>query len=349
MADINKKAIILISGGLDSYLAAKLMQEQGVELVGLNFTSIFCTCTTKEQRAKGCASQAAKMARELGIPMRTLPKGMDYFKVVQSPKHGWGKGMNPCTDCRIYMLNKAKDIMKETGATFVVTGEVLDQRPMSQTMARMDLIDRESGLGGLILRPLCASHLPPTVPETEGVVDRSRLLSIRGRSRKVQLALARERGLSEVPCVSGGCMLADKTFAKRVRDLFEHKKDYDMRDLRLLKLGRHFRIDGGTKFIVGRNEMENLELESLAGSDLLFRPQTVPGPSALLDGADTPRNVYIVAKTVMRYGDDEGHRGAVVCVRDGGGDEKNHGGKVERVVAAEIDLSWDTELARMRI
>ena len=181
------QAIALLSGGLDSSLAVKMMIDQGIAVTAIHFTSPFCNCTSKNA---GCKNQAVKVAREFGVPIRVIHKGMDYMRMVQDPPHGHGRGMNPCIDCRIYMLRKVKEMMAGSGASFVITGEVLGQRPMSQHRAAIRLIEKESGLEGLILRPLSAQHFPPTIPEWEGIVDRQRLLSFSGRSRKPQIDLA---------------------------------------------------------------------------------------------------------------------------------------------------------------
>jgi tRNA-uridine 2-sulfurtransferase len=177
---MNRRAIALLSGGLDSTLAVKMMLEQGIEMMAVNFTSAFCNCTPK---TAGCRHQASKIAQEFGIPIK-VTKGMDYMEMVRKAPHGYGRGMNPCIDCRIYMLKKVKELMAGEGASFVVTGEVLGQRPMSQHRQAIRTIEKASGLEGLILRPLSAQYFEPTVPEEEGIVDRERLLAISGRSRK---------------------------------------------------------------------------------------------------------------------------------------------------------------------
>ena len=254
------RAVALLSGGLDSTLAIRLVQEQGIGVVALNFTSSFCTCSPK----RGGCNLAGEVARDLGVPIRVLVKGLDYLKIVERPRFGHGRGMNPCIDCRIYMLRKAAEVMAEEGASFVFTGEVLGQRPMSQHRRAMDLIERESGLAGFLLRPLSAHLLEPTVPEARGWVDRDRLLAIEGRSRREQLTLARERGVELFSCAAGGCRLTDPAIARRVRDLFRFCPDYDLQDARLCNTGRHFRLRDGLKAIVGRDETENLRLATAA-------------------------------------------------------------------------------------
>ena len=250
------KAIGLLSGGLDSTLAVRVMLEQGIEVVAVKFTSPFCQCDSG-----GCC-HAAEQARRMGVPLKVFAKGDDYLDVVRHPRHGWGSGMNPCIDCRIFMLLKTKTYMEEIGAAFLFTGEVLGQRPMSQHRRALTLIERESGLEGRIVRPLSAHHLPPTEAESQGWISRGRLLAIQGRSRKPQIALAEGYGISDYPCPAGGCLLTDERFADKLRDLFEHQEHVAMQDIRLLKVGRHFR-SGMNKIVCGRNAAENSTLRTL--------------------------------------------------------------------------------------
>lgn len=229
-------------------------------------------------------------------------KGADYLKMLQSPVHGYGRNMNPCIDCRIFMLKKTAEFMKEVDASFVVTGEVLGQRPMSQHRKAMDLIEKESGLEGLILRPLSARHFPPTIPEREGVIDRERLLGVSGRSRKVQYKLAEEYGLKEFGCPAGGCLLTDPIFAAKLRDLFRFDPDCTMADAALLSIGRHFRLSETTKVVLGRNEGENEHLRAVATPGQLFlRPLSFTGPSGLIVGDTGDRHVSIAANLMASY------------------------------------------------
>lgn len=319
MTSLNRKAFVMLSGGLDSTLAAKVVLEQGIELVGINFVSIFCTCTSRKKRESGCISEAVEAGKKLGIPVKTFPKGMDYFKVIENPKYGYGKGINPCIDCRIYMLKKAKELMPTFGATFIVTGEVLGQRPMSQRKHQLEIIERETGLEGLILRPLSAHLLPETLPEKAGIVDRKKLLDISGRTRKRQMELARALSINDYPCPSGGCLLTDKTFAKRLRDLFTYKRNYTMNDLKLLKVGRHFRISPETKIIVGRNEAENRIIESLSEGYVCLKPMDVPGPSLILDGKFEDVTQEILSALLYRYSDVNGVQELKVILKDSDG------------------------------
>jgi hypothetical protein len=226
--------------------------------------------------------------------------------MVQNPPHGYGRGMNPCIDCRIYMLKKVKEMMTHTKASFIVTGEVLGQRPMSQYRQALQLIEKESSLEGLILRPLSAQYLPPSIPETEGIVDRQRLLAISGRSRKPQLELAKRMGIKDYPCPAGGCLLTDKAIASRLRDLFSHVPDYGMTDLHILSFGRHFRLNPGLKIVLGRNLIENEQIEVLAKSGfILFRPVEFRGPTALAFGALNRPAERMVGEIMARYSQEE--------------------------------------------
>lgn len=286
-----------MSGGLDSSLATKLVMDQGIEVVALKFTSPFCNCDS------GGRCHAAKIAQELGIELINVAKGEEYLELVKHPKHGRGSGMNVCLDCRIYMLRKAKIIADEIGADFMFTGEVLGQRPMSQHRRALELIDRETELEGKLLRPLSAKLFPPTEAERMGWVDREKLLSISGRGRKEQMALAQLNGIADYPCPAGGCLLTSIEFSAKLSDMLVHDPDrLTMRDVALLKLGRHFRVNGH-KVVIGRNEKENNLLKGFLdpGTDLL-EPVEVKGPCCLVEGHD-PDTLKEAAMMLARYSD----------------------------------------------
>lgn len=297
---MNRKAVSLLSGGLDSLLATKLIIEQGIEVVALHFTSPFCTCTKGD---KGCGLQAVKTARELNIEVMVKVKGLDYLDIVKAPKHGYGKNLNPCIDCRIFMLKEVRKLMAEIDASFVVTGEVLGQRPMSQRRDAIRLIEKESGLEGLIVRPLSAKHFEPTLPEREGILDREKLLDISGRTRRPQYDLAESFHLKEFSCPGGGCLLTDPIFARKLRDLFAHSRGFTMKDVALLKIGRHFRLNEDKKLILGRNEDENKRLQaaSLDGCTLLT-PIGFKGPQGLLFGVLNDDILRIAGNLMAYYG-----------------------------------------------
>ena len=292
----NTTALALLSGGLDSILATKLILEQGIDVVAFNVTSPFCLC-----KKGGCG--AVEAANQLGVKLKVVYAGLEYLRIVRKPKHGYGRNMNPCIDCRIFLFKKAKKIAKELGASFIFTGEVLDERPMSQHYPALKLIEEEAGLKGKILRPLSAMLLPETEIEKKGLVDRAKLLEIRGRSRKPQIKLAAEFNIKDYPCPAGGCLLTDKEFANRLCDLFEHRKRCSLVDVNLLKVGRHFRL-GQNKIIVGRNEAENkVLLAKKTRNDFSFEAPDIAGPITILQGSKTKRAVKLAAALTAFYSD----------------------------------------------
>lgn len=291
-------AIVLLSGGLDSTLAVTAMLEQGIEVTAVNFVGPFCTCSP---RGKGGCRMAVEVARELGVRIRVLKKSMDYLRLVEHPRFGRGRGLNPCIDCRIFMLRRAALLMEEAGAGFVVTGEVLGQRPMSQHRAALDLIERESGLAGRLLRPLSAHLLAETIPEKEGLVRRDLLLGLEGRSRKPQNALARARGVELFGCPGGGCLLTDPLIARRMSDLFARCRDWTERDAKLTTMGRHLRLHDRLKVIFGRDEDENRRLAEAAGDNLpRVEFSVAPGPSAFLHGEFSGADLETVGR-LLRF------------------------------------------------
>jgi len=292
------KAVLLLSGGLDSILAGRVLLEQGIALEALNFTSPFCNCTPKNFSC----SAARQGAEQLGIPVTIRACGEAYLEIMKHPRFGRGSGMNACLDCRIHLFARAKEFMAETHAAFVATGEVLGERPMSQRRDAMATIERESGLAGLIVRPLSAQHFPPSVPEAQGWVDRSRLLAFQGRGRTPQIQLAEHYGIHDYPCPAGGCLLTDKEFAARFRELLEHEPGFGLAEARLLKSGRHFRLPGGAKLILGRNAGENQTLErSRRERDFLLAPQGFAGPTGLIQGALQAGEMELSAQILATY------------------------------------------------
>jgi len=296
------KTLGLLSGGLDSALATRIMTSLGFEVTALNFSSPFCNCTRKDH---GCRNEARRLADELGIVARVEFLGQEYIDLVRNPRFGYGKNMNPCVDCRIMIFKKAKTVMEQIGAAFIFTGEVVGQRPMSQKLDRLRLIDREAGLTGRVVRPLSARLLEPTLPEREGLIDREKMLAIHGRSRKEQIRISREDfGVTENLCSSGGCMLTDEHFAGRMKDLLDHDDDASVKDARLLRLGRHFRVADGVKLVVGRNHDENQKLERMAApGDFLFYPASheVKGPLSVARGSFGKEELARVGQVVARY------------------------------------------------
>jgi len=279
---MKRKAVALMSGGLDSTVAVRLVVEQCIEVVALNFKSPFCLCDGK--MSGGCKSHAQIAAEQIGVEVKVLHKELDYLDVVRSPKFGYGSAMNPCVDCRIYTFKKARKYMDEIGASFIITGEVLGQRPMSQRRDPMFLIERESSLEGLIVRPLSAKLLPPTIPEERGILDRDKMLAISGRSRKEQIKVAGDYRIEDYPCASGGCLLTDKNFGIKLKDTFDHKDNLGWKDIKLLTLGRHFRLGESVKAVVGRNEDENRRISLICSNGPLISPLDFSGPTVFIDG-----------------------------------------------------------------
>ncbi len=290
------KALGLLSGGLDSILATEMIQKQGIEVTAFNVRSPFCLC-----KKDGCA--AVDAAKQLNVPLKVVAAGNDYLRMLRNPKHGYGRNMNPCIDCRIFLMKKAKKYAKEMGAAFIFTGEVLDERPMSQHYPAMMLIEKEGGLKGKVLRPLSARLLPETEAERKGLVDRSKLMDIQGRSRKPQFKLAKEYSIKDYPCPAGGCLLTCEEYAKKIRDLFNHKKHVSMSDIALLRVGRHFRA-GKNKIVVGRNEAENkLLVARKTPSEYRFELPEIVGPTTILQGPKTKKAVETAAKLTAYYSD----------------------------------------------
>ena len=332
-----EKAIALLSGGLDSTLAVSIMLDLGVEVEALNFTTIFCNCSSG-RRQEGCGSEAQRVSKFLGVKLSVFNAMPEYLEVVKNPKHGRGSSMNACIDCRIFMFKRAKQYMEKTGADFLVTGEVLGQRPMSQHMRAMRLIESESGLEGLIVRPLCARLLPPSIPEKEGLIDRERLLAIEGRSRKPQMRLAAEKGITDYACPAGGCLLTDKVFGKRLKDLLANEPEAGVAEMRLLKYGRHFRLPDGTKIIVGRDKTENDRLEQLGGGYCKFQVANILGPVTLAPPGLPEETKRLVAAITARYS--QGRDKPTLLIRHSGNGQEE---------LLEVAPAKDQELARWRI
>jgi hypothetical protein len=313
------KAIGMLSGGLDSRLALKLMQRQGIEVTALHFYTGFCIANRNRRVGRvekpSARHEALDAGADLGVPVEVIDVAQEYMAVILHPRYGYGSGMNPCIDCRIFMLQRAKAHMEQVEAHFVFTGEVLGQRPKSQRRQQMRTIERESGLTGLLLRPLSARLLPPTIPEQKGWVDRDKLLAISGRSRKEQIALAEQLGIEHYPQPSGGCcLLPDPHFAQRLRDFITHNPEdlVTPEQMALLAVGRHFRLEDELKVIVGRDEGENNYLAFAGADQHQFTTLDYPGPVALAAAPLTQPQIERVASLVASYSD--GKREAQVRV-----------------------------------
>ena len=287
------RAIGLLSGGLDSILATRLLQDQGIEILAVCFQTPFFDFQ-KAQRA----------AAQLKVSLRILDISEEHLQLVRNPRYGYGRNMNPCIDCHILMLKRAGDLLERENFDFIFTGEVLGQRPMSQNKQVIQMVARDSGYEGLIIRPLSAKLLPETLPEKEGKVDRGRLLDIRGRSRKIQFELAKRYGIGDFPEPAGGCLLTDPAFSRRLRDLLTHQVEVQIRDIELLHIGRHFRLDESTKVIIGRRKEENERLLELAHEgDVVIKVIDYPGPIALIPRGSPKPFIEIAASLCIRYSD----------------------------------------------
>ena len=316
---MKKKGLVLLSGGLDSTLATKVILEQGIELEAVNFTMSFYAQTKNREK-----SEAERVAEDLGINLKVIDVADEYLDVVKKPRYGYGSNINPCIDCRIFMLKKARDYMEEAGASFIITGEVLGERPMSQRSDMIRFVEKKAGLNGLIVRPLSAKLLEPSLPEKEGVIDRDKLLNIHGRSRKPQMELATRLNVVEYQNPAGGCLLTDPGFSKKVKDLLAHNI-FNLENIELLKVGRHFRMSAKAKLVVGRNKDENERLLKMAmPGDILLDAKEVPSPIAFLRGEDLTQDILESSCGIItRYSDSNPQKTAVLYWRcpDGTKDE----------------------------
>ena len=286
------RALGLCSGGLDSILSALVLREQGIEVSWVSFETPFFN-----------AEAAKKASRQTGVPLIVKDITPIYMEMMRAPKAGFGKNMNPCMDCHAMMFAQAGEIMKAEGFDFLFSGEVMGQRPKSQNKNALRYVEKNSGMDGYILRPLCAKVLPETQVEKEGLVDREQLLDINGRSRKVQMALADKFGIKDYPSPAGGCLLTDKGFSDRLKDLLYVQKTEDARQLHLLKSGRHFRLSEGCKLIVGKNRGDNKRIMNLYDPEvhIRLRHADMPGPDALLFGTITEDDLMAAARITATY------------------------------------------------
>ncbi len=295
------KAIALFSGGLDSTLAILVMLRQGIEVTALTFLNHFgCDISDKSS----CSKDPFSAAEKFGFEVKLSHLSEKFLNIVKNPKYGHGKNMNPCIDCRILMLKEAKEFMSLTGADFIITGEVLGQRPMSQRKNTFPVIDKEAGVKGYVLRPLSARLLDVTIPEDTGIVNRDMLCDFNGRSRKPQMALAKEFGLTDYPTPAGGCLLTEPNYAFRLRELLKYNSDPEFKDINLLRIGRHFRFSPHCKIIVGRDKEENETLKALSDSrDYILKVEGYGSPTTLVVGKTTNEALAIAASLCARYSD----------------------------------------------
>lgn len=285
------RALAMVSGGLDSILAAKLIKDQGIEVIGICFKSYFFG-----------PGNAIKMTKQVGIPLEVVDFSEEHFDLVKNPKHGYGKNINPCIDCHAMMLNYTGKLLEKYNADFIITGEVLNQRPMSQNRISLDIVRKESGFSDKILRPLCAKNLNPTKMELEGLVDREKLMDISGRSRKVQMELAEKWNIKDYPSPAGGCKLTEPNYAKRLKELLKYKDMPDEKDLELLRFGRHFRVSQDAKIISTRTGEETKEIKNyLSTKDVIFLADTFKGSMIIIIGKPTEEDIEFAAKVTARY------------------------------------------------
>jgi len=299
------KAIALFSGGLDSIIAVKLVQRQGIDVQGVTYETPFFN-----------ARKAQIAAAKIDLPLRVLDITEDHLIMLQAPKYGYGKNFNPCIDCHAMMLRKTGNLLCEWNADFIITGEVLGQRPMSQTRQSLYVVAKYSGYPDLIVRPLSAKLLPITRAEREGMIDREKLLDIQGRSRRRQMEAASAFGISYYSTPAGGCLLTDPMFSKRLKELFEHG-DFEIPSIHLLKTGRHFRVGPQTKVIVGRNLQDNNLIDKLTlDRDLVIRTADYPGPTTLVPGGCDEPEMYLAASLSVLYSDaPKGEQVKLTCTR----------------------------------
>jgi len=315
------KAVLLYSGGLDSSLVLRILQEWDATILPVYIYNQFLSCKNPPD-----------------IPdLHIIDVSKDFIDIVRSPEHGYGKNLNPCIDCRILMFKKAKAYLKKKKAAFIATGEVLDQRPMSQHLDQLMLIDKKSDCEGLVVRPLSGALLPPTKAETDGLIDRNLMLAIKGRSRKIALSMAEKMNITEFSSPSGGCLLTDPGFCRRLADLMRHQDTIDVRDIELLKVGRHFRLGSEVKLIVGRNEEENNVVEKMlqATNYFLYVPDT-GSPNALLIG--NKEFLKHAARITARYSDKKDNRVVEVYYRS-----------KKAVKTLKVEPMTNEELAKWRI
>jgi len=343
-----RKAVSLISGGLDSLLATKALLEQGIEVEGINFFTGFCVeghthAIRKKKATKPKRNNSLWVAEQLGIKLHIVDIVDEYKDVVLNPKHGYGANLNPCLDCKIFMVKKAHQWIEEHDFDFIVTGEVIGQRPMSQRRETMPIIANESGADDLLLRPLCAKNLPETLPEREGWVDRQKLFDFSGRNRKPQIALAEKWGLDDYAQPAGGCcFLTDPNYSGKMKDLLGHRgegRTYELDDIMLLKIGRHLRPQENFKMIIPREEGETRFLQGYKNQFISIKTKSHNGPLSILDGADlSAENIYQAAAITARYSQGRDADEVTVNISIPGEDDREL--KVKPLKADEINQDW---------
>ena len=342
----NPTGIGMISGGLDSLLATIVLKKLGAELRGVHFLNGFAPGSMKDRvyenrsMAEIAAEKETELSRLFGIPVDVIDVSAEFLPLLDDPRHGFGKNINPCIDCRIFLLRKAKEIMTREKADFIYTGEVLGQRPMSQHINAMRLVEKESGLQGLLLRPLSARLLAPTKPEIDGLIDREKLLDIQGRSRRRQLELVEKFEVCSYQSPGGGCTLTDENYARKFIDLQRNRGEriLTVEDTVLLSTGRHLRLSPKTKIIVGRNQKENQYIENKWGDSALAAAVDFPGPTVIIQGDPDEEDILRAAAVTARYGQGKDLPTVKVSVKKG-----------EEEKIYEVSPASEDDLERWRI
>jgi tRNA U34 2-thiouridine synthase MnmA/TrmU len=327
---VQRKAVSLISGGLDSLLAARVVMDKGVHVEGINFFTGFCVeghthAIRKKDRARPKRNNALWVAEQLGIKLHIIDIIEQYKQVVINPKHGYGANLNPCLDCKIFMVSKAREWIDANGFDFIITGEVIGQRPMSQRKDTLPVVARDSGAEDRLVRPLCAQNLPATLPEREGWLDRNQLYGFSGRSRKPQMALAQHYGFTDYAQPAGGCcFLTDKQYSVKLADLWNTrgKREYELDDIMLLKVGRHLRPRPNYKLIVGREEGENRFMEGYRKQFVHMLPTSHSGPLVLLDGEMDAGDIELAARLTARFSQGRDAKQVIVQVTEKDGNSR---------------------------
>lgn len=314
------KAVALYSGGLDSTLAVLVMQKQGVEVTAITFLNHFgCDISDKSS----CSKDPFAASEKFGFKVKLAHLSDKFLEIVKNPKYGHGKNMNPCVDCRILMLKEAKEFMNIIGADFLITGEVVGQRPMSQRKDCFPMIDKEADVKGIVVRPLSGKILTPTIAEEKGLIKRELMYDFNGRTRKPQMALAKELGLTEYPAPAGGCLLTEPNYSYKLKELLDHNRDPDYKDINFLRVGRHFRFSDDCKIIVGRHKEDNNAIRALLDpDDYIFKVEGVGSPTVVILGNATDEAVSIAASLCARYSDAKKEPEVRVAVKKG--EEKHY-------------------------
>ncbi len=342
-----RKAVALISGGLDSMLAVRVLQDQGIHVEGINFFTGFCVeghthAVRKKHKDKQKRNNALWVAEQLGIKLHIVDVVEEYKDILLNPVHGYGKNVNPCLDCKTFMVKKAVQWMEEHEFDFIITGEVVGQRPMSQRKDTMPVVAKDSGSKELLVRPLSAKQLPPTLPEREGWLDREKLLDFNGRTRKPQIALAKHYGFDDYAQPAGGCcMLTDENYAIKLQDMWANRssREYELDDIIMLKMGRHFRLAPHLKIIIGREEGENNFMQGYKNQFVSIFPTSHPGALCLVDGEftnDEEREQALAL--VARYSQGKDAPSVTLNIRQIDGVEQEY--LVQPIAAEDINKEW---------